>query len=46
MLFSELIEHFLEDSWGISFAIPLMAPTERKKTATQDTILVATRKAR
>lgn len=46
MLFSELIEPFREDSCGISFAIPLMAATERKKTATQDTILVATRKAK
>lgn len=46
ILFSELIDPFLDDSCGTSFAIPLMATTEKKKTAVQDTILVATRKVK
>jgi hypothetical protein len=42
MLFSELIELFLEDDCGVSFVMPLMVTTERKNTATQEAILVAT----
>lgn len=43
MLFFEQIEPFLEGDCEVSFVNPPIATTERRNTATQETMLVATR---
>lgn len=43
MLFSELTELSLEGDCEVSFVTPPIVATERRNTATQETMLVATR---